>query len=98
MKIGVIEYNAVGQYFWQMYPGLQNGVLSYSFTSQNETYTLEIFYNCPCNSLYYNIKNKANALIQSQMVLAEYPTNLLVAFELKGYLYVKNYEIFYEDL
>lgn len=99
MIIGEIQYNEIGSYFWEIYPGLQQGILTYGFTHDKQSYTLEVFFNLQAQSLFYNIKNRSGDLMQSQMNLAFYPTNLLVNMDFRGsYLYVKDYEIHFENL
>lgn len=99
MTIGKITHNSVGKYFWEVYPGLQSGILSFNFTHDKTGYVLEVFYNLMAKSLFYNIKTQSGTIMQSQMNLASYPTNLLVNMDFRGgYLYYKDDELVYESL
>lgn len=98
MTIGTIEYNNVGVYFWEIYPALQNGIISFSFTYNNEQYIIEIFYNTMAMELYYNIKNQSDDIFISQMQLAK-NINLLCHLDFNASLilnddYTLEYEIF----
>lgn len=95
-NLGNIEYNALGSDFLEIYPQLANGYINFTFATENETYTMLIYYNVRAECLFFNIYNSSNEPIQNGCVLAEYPNNLLCAMELREYaLYMKDYTLYF---
>lgn len=99
-SIGTIGYNQSGEIFYEKYPALQFGPMTFNFSYNNRNYVLKVFYNMQAECLFYSILDEGQNLVQSQSMLVEYPTDLATSMTLRGMsLYMKDYELYFtEDL
>lgn len=97
-NIGEIGYNKVGDAFYEVYPALRYGPMSFNFTHNKKNYIIKIFYNMQAECLFYSIIDEGQNIIQSQSMLVEYPTDLATSMDFRNmHIYMKDYLLYYTE-